>query len=152
MSLPYPSTYIVYQNKYYSIIPEPCTGDMRNQSNQILDRVQCALPPMKAREETLEFHYLTREEFHLEDDDIFVIYPQNYGKKFNQEATFLFTFEKPYFADIQLLTLPYDCIVGGGLQYVAQFESTNHATVYACKVDCLKERNIYLVSIRHRPY
>lgn len=144
-------TFIKYQNKYYSIIPEPCIGDMRNQNNQVLDRVQCSLPAMIDREETLEFHYRINGEFNTVDDDVFVIYPQNYGKKFNNTATFQLSFDDPYFADIQLLTLPYDYTVGGAIQYVAQFENNDEGKTYRCTVKSLKDRNIYLISIRHRP-
>ncbi|WP_122788758.1 hypothetical protein [Intestinibacillus sp. Marseille-P6563] len=146
-----PSTFIKYQDKYYSIIPEPCTGDMRNQRNQVLDRVQCSIPAMKAREETLEFHYRINGEFDVDDDDIFVIYPRNYGKKFNKEATFQLLFDDLYFADIQLLTLRYDYVIGGAIQYVAQFESDDGKT-YTCTVKSLKERNIYMISIRHKAF
>lgn len=145
------STFIKYQDRYYSIIPEPCTGDMRNQRNQVLDRVQCSIPAMKAREETLEFHYRINGEFNVDDDDIFVIYPRNYGKKFNKEATFQLFFDAPYFADIQLLTLRYDYVIGGAIQYVAQFESDD-GKIYTCTVKSLKERNIYMISIRHKAF
>lgn len=145
------SVFIIYQDKHYSIIPEPCNGDMRNQHNQVLDRVQCSLPEMKAREETLVFHYRVNGEFDINDDDIFVIYPRNYGKKFNKEATFQLIFDAPYFADIQLLTLRYDYVLGGAIQYVAQFESEG-GKLYSCTVKSLKEKNIYMISIRHKPF
>lgn len=144
-------TFIKYQDKHYSIIPEPCTGDMRNQRNQVLDRVQCSIPAMIAREESLEFHYRINGEFDAEDDDIFVIYPRNYGKGFNKEATFQLFFDVPYYADIQLLTLRYDYIYGGAIQYVAQFESDD-GIIYNCKVESLKDRNIYMISIRHKAF
>lgn len=145
-------TYIKYQNHYYSILPEPCTGDMRNLRNQVLDRVQCSLPAMKAQEETLEFHYRINGEFNSEEDDIFVIYPRNYGKKFSKESTFILTFDTPYFADIQLLTLPYDRVVSGPIQYVAQFGSDRNRKEYICTVPFLEDSNIYMIAIRHKVF
>lgn len=145
------SAYIKYQDNYYPIIPKPCIGDMRNHRNQVLDRVQCSLPAMNRREEILNFHYRVEKEFDTEDDDIFVIYPYNYGKKFNKEALFQLSFDEPYFADIQLLTLRYDYIINGPIQYVARFIS-EEGKIYKCKVDSLKERNIYMISIRHKVF
>lgn len=145
-------TYIKYQNQYYSILPEPCTGDMWNLRNQVLDRVQCSLPAMKALEETLEFHYRINDEFNSEEDDIFVIYPKNYGKKFKKESTFKLTFDAPYFADIQLLTLPYDRVVSGPIQYVAQFENNQNGKEYTCRIPSLEDSNIYMIAIRHKVF
>lgn len=141
------STFIQYQNKYYPIIPEPCTG-VRNKRNRVLDRIQCSIPAMRDREEILEFHYKIESEFNVDEDDIFIIYPQNYGKKFNKEAEFELTFDAPYFADIQLLTLPYDCIIGGPIQYVEQFQNEDGGKKYCCTVNSLKDKNIYMISIR----
>lgn len=145
-------TGINYQEKKYLIIPEPCVGTMRNRRNSTLDRVVCALPEMEASEEMLEFYYTIKKESNLDEDEVFVIYPKNYGKGFHAKATFCLYFEKPYFADIQLLTLPYDSIVGGRIKNVAQFENKEEkGHDYECSVPSLKDENIYLISIRRKP-
>lgn len=143
--------YILYQNKYYYLIPQPCLGDIKNRNNQILDRIQCPLPSMNMKEETLTIHYRINKGFYINDGNVFVIYPQNYGKKFTKESTLQLTFEHPYFAEIQLLTLPYNGISDSGLQYVAQFENENQeGKKYFCKLKSLKAKNIYLIYIKHK--
>lgn len=144
------SPFIKYQNEYYLIMPEPCNGDMRNTSNHILDRVQCSLPPMKFREEQLDFHYRIIGEANLKDDDVYVIYPRNYGKKFNKEAQFDLTYDQAYLADIQLLALPYGSIKGGGLKYVSQFKCEDGGKHYTCTVKSLNDSYLYLIAIKHR--
>ena len=148
----YESASVTYQDRYYPVMPEPCTGNMRNSYNQILDRVQWHIPEMEMREEKLEFYYKIKREFNLHEDEVFVVYPQNYGKKFYKEAKFKLRFEAPYFADIQLLALPYDCVQRGGLRYISQFESLDGGKRYECTVKSLKAKNIYLITIRHRAF
>lgn len=141
--------YITYQEKEYLLVSQPCTGDMRNQYNQILDRVQCPLPAMEKNEEALTLKYRINKEFDPENDDVFIIYPQNYGKKFKGSVKFEISFDKSYFADIRLLTLPYNYMIGGGIQSIAQFESKEDGKKYECEIRSLKEKNMYMIAIIH---
>lgn len=145
----YCSTYIIYQNKFYPIVPLPCLfSDMKNYHNQVLDRVICSLPKMNAREEILEFHYRCEKEFKTDEDDVFVIYPKNYARKFLGKALFQLTFDIPYIVDVQLLTLPYDSLLGNPIKSIAQFESKNGGTLYECELPSISTKYIYLISIR----
>lgn len=143
--------FIIYLHNFYLINPQLFTGDISNIKNQIIDRVQCALPSMKEDKEILEFHYRINNEFNIKEDEIFVVYPYNYGKKFNKTAKFTLLFDESYCADIQLLTLPYNYIVGGGIKRIAQFQTADYK-MYQCSIKSLKSKNIYFISIRKTIY
>lgn len=141
-------TYVIYQGKKYPVIPEPCVVNLNNQRNQVLDRIQCSLPPMIHDEEQLELYYQNEGGTNLNESATFVICPQNYGKKFSGGATVCVTYERPYYADIQLMQLPYDSIRRSKMKLVAKFECRDNGMHYQCHIDSIDIKSIYFVNIK----
>lgn len=143
--------YIRYQEEKFQLIPKPCVSDTVNTRNQVLDRVECSLPKKVAKKELLEFHYQNEGGGNLQEDAAFVIYPQNYGKKFSEEAIISVTYDRPYCADIQLVKLPYGTIRNSGMQHVAKLKSCDGGKCYRCCIDSVDIKSIYLVIVKRIP-
>lgn len=144
----YSGIHVKYQEKDYFIISEPCISNIKNQRNQVLDRIQCPLPKMVQKEEWLELFYQNQGGSNLDEDAVFVIYPQNYGRKFSGRATINIKYEEPYCADIQLMSMRFDSLCESKMKLVAQFERCDDGKSYQCSIGSLNRKSIYFVMIK----
>lgn len=142
--------YLVYQGQTYSIMPEPSVPEVYNRKNQIFDRVRCQLPPRQEKKEWLDICYQTRGGGNLTDDNVFVIYPKNFGKNFSGKAVFKVFFDEPYFADIQLMKLAYNSLISAEMQPVMTFNCANNSMHYACQIKNIDNNSVYFVVIKHK--
>lgn len=147
----YSGIHVKYQGKDYFILSEPCISNIKNQRNQVLDRIQCSLPKMVQKEEWLELDYQNQGGSKLDEDAVFVICPQNYGRKFSGKATIYIRYEEPYCADIQLMSMRFDSVYESKMKLVAQFERSDDGKSYQCSIGSLNRKSIYFVMIRATP-
>lgn len=98
--------------------------------------------------ETLKLHYYNKEEHFMRDDDVFVIFPKNYGAMFSgkMEIKLIYDYaERPF--SVQLQRLPYST-GSHKMEFVSGFQYNEDATVYTCEVDSLDIHSVYFVIIK----
>ena len=141
--------YILYQDKKYSIVPVPIIGDVRNQNNQIFDRIRKDLYRGDQNDEWIKICYQNWGGGDLDDDSVFVIYPRNYGKRFKGEAKFEVNFDEPYNATIELKAIPYDCLIDSNMRSLGSFEVTEDKMHYVFRLKKVNVHFVYFVMIRN---
>lgn len=98
-------------------------------------------------DDKLELHYYNKGGHFMSDNDVFTIFPQNYGKTFSCNASFRLEYDQvnhPF--SVSLYKLPYN---KGEYQIKPYkvFQRNNEGTVYTCEVDSLDVNSIYFITI-----
>lgn len=137
--------YVDYLHRKIDLRPRPVLGDINNSPNQHFDRVHWPLGAKKVKKEWLIFHYRNKGGANLEEDDVFVIYPRNYGKRFTGNAVFDISYEKPYKAQITLYKLPYNVIREPKLILVSGFTHSDDYSTYHCDIPSIDIHSIYFI-------
>lgn len=137
--------YLEYQGSKIDLHPKPVSGDIHNTPNQHFDKVHWSFATKENEAGWLEFHYRNQGGANLEEDDVFVIYPKNYGKCFSGKADFCILYEKPYKAQITLHKLSYNTIREPKMVLIAGFTHNDIYNAYYCSIPSIDIHGIYFI-------